>query len=109
MTEFADEYTKKQTNLDHKNGELLKNKLRKHNFELGDHAGKLANSTYDTTYVPHPIDQLSSPNKEDLKKKVIELRNTNLILGSDPNYAASTMRTDYKKIENFEPTILDRA
>lgn len=109
MSEFKDEYTQKQVDLDYKNGEQLKNKLRKHNFALGDPSQKLANTVYETTYIPHPADKFNMPNSEELKKKVIELRNTNLILGQDPSYNTTTMQADYQKINNFEPTKLNRA
>jgi hypothetical protein len=109
ISEFADEFTTKRADLDHKNGEILKNKLRKHNFQLGEPAAKMANTTYDTAYVAHPKDALNLPNNEELRKKVVELRNTNLILGQDPSYNTTTMQRDYQKIDNFEPTKLNRA
>ena len=109
MSEFADEYPAKHVDLDTRNGLLLKNKLRKHNFEIGDENGKLANTVYDTTYVKHPFDPNAAPNAEQLKKKVIELRNTNLLLGQDMANNVTTMKNDYRKIDNFEPTVLDRA
>lgn len=104
-----DEFPQKEVDLDFRNGEVLKNKLRNDNFEIGDHSRKMANSVYDTTYVPHPVDRFAAPNREELKKKVVELRNTNLVLGQDKNDVASTMKADYKKISNFQPTILNRA
>jgi hypothetical protein len=109
MSEFKDEYTSKHVDLDFKNGEQLKNKLRKHNFALGDPNHKMANTVYETTYVSHPVDKLNLPNSEQLKKKVIELRNTNLILGQDPSYNTTTMQADYQRIKDFEPVKLDRA
>ena len=95
--------------MDFKNGEQLKNKLRKHNFRLGDPDSKLANTVYETTYIPHPVDKNAVPNSEELKKKVIELRNTNLILGQDVPYNTTTMQADYQKITGFEPSRLNRA
>ena len=108
MTEFTDEFTKKRTDIDHTNSDQLKNKLRKHNFQIGDQGSKLANTVYDTTYVPHPVDQLHAPNREELKKKVIELRNTNLVLGQDDPQGVSTMKDHYNK-KIAEPIKLDRA
>lgn len=109
MSEFKDEYTKKHVDVDTKNSEQLKNKLRKHNFTITDPSYKLANTVYETTYTPHPKETLNMPNSEELKKKVIELRNTNLVLGQDKPYNTTTMQADYQKITNFEPSRLDRA
>lgn len=109
MTEFADEYTKKRVDLDLKNSEQLRNKLRKHNFQIGEPDAKLANTMYETAYIKHPVDMANLPNSEQLKKKVVELRNTNLILGQDPSYNTTTMQADYQKVKNFEPSKLNRA
>lgn len=109
MTEFADEFTKKRVDLDYKNGEQLKNKLRKHNFQIGEPDSKLANTIYETAYIAHPVDKANMSNSEQLKKKVIELRNTNLVLGQDPSYNTTTMQADYQKVKNFEPSVLNRA
>jgi hypothetical protein len=107
MTEFADEYTKKKVEADPNNSEKLRNKLRKHNFEIGDTTSKLGNTVYDNTYIPHPVG--AAPNADELRQKVVELRKTNLVLGEDPNTAASTMKTHYQKIEGHEPIKLNRA
>ena len=107
MTEFKDEYTKKHTDIDTDNSEKLRNKLRKHNFAIGEKNGPTGSTMYDTTYIPHPVG--AAPNAEELKKKVVELRNTNLVLGQDANTGASTMKTDYQKVEGFVPTKLNRA
>jgi len=109
VSEFTDEYVKKHTDIDTANSDQLKNKLRKHNFKIGDSDGKLANSVYDTTYVKHPFDPNAGPNAEELKKKVVELRNTNLVLGQDQPIDMTTMKDHYRKINDFEPTILNRA
>lgn len=107
-SEFRDEFTAKQAQIDTKNSEQLKNKLRKHNFQVGDSAAKTAHSVYEAAYVAHPIDQFNAPNSEELKKKVVELRNTNLVLGQDPAHNMSTMRADYSKKEGG-PIKLNRA
>lgn len=84
-------------------------KMRKHNFQLGNPSDNMANSTYDTAYVPYGNESFNAPNTEELKKKVIALRNTNLVLGQDPNNDVSVMRADYQKISGFEPVKLNRA
>lgn len=90
------------------NKQRLTNKMRKHNFKIGDGKSSFPNTSYGRQFKAIPPNAIEKGlSKEELKQKVINLRNTNMILGQDRPVQVSTMRDAYKKLQ-MEPIKLNR-
>ena len=75
--------------------------MRKHNFELGNSKVNQRSSTYNQAYQPSdPEIYNQGPSKAELKQKMLDLRNTHLVLGQDPKNMVTTMKNDFSKREN---------
>jgi len=88
------------------------NKMRKHNFELGNSNKTYRTSAYGSSYLPiDPNFNASGPSKEALKERMLELRETHLVLGQDPKQHQTTMKNAYTHNPNYQagPKKLDRA
>jgi hypothetical protein len=81
------------------------NKMRQHNHEFRDLKQPMLNSSYNQSFNKEfsPSDLAQASSKEDLKKKVVDLRQTNLVLGQDPNKINSTSRASYVHHKDARP------
>lgn len=112
-TTSADTYTKKDLdcNLVSSKQDQV-NKMRKHNFELGNSNKTYRTSAYGSSYQPVDKNILTGgPSKEQLKERMLELRETHLVLGQDPKQHQTTMKQAYTYDPNFQsgPVKLNRS
>merc|ERR1711935_446615 len=71
--------------------------MRKHNFELGNSQKHNRSSTYGDQFKPMEKGQaFQGPSKEELKQKMLDLRETHLLLGQDPKNMVTTMKAAFQ-------------
>lgn len=87
---------KEGTIISKENRQKQTNKMRRHNFKIGNGKNVLGtNSTYLQDYQERESKAGPGMSKEDLKQRLIDLRNTNMILGQDKPTMVSTMREHF--------------
>lgn len=98
-------YTKEISDAAKKEQSAQVSKMRQHNHEFRDLKLPMFTSSYNQNYnrafTPGELAQGST--KEDLQKKVVGLRQTNLVLGQDGDKINSTSRASYVAHRDAQP------